>query len=306
MSDFFYGDLQSLTTHDGEVMYFDNNPKCFLSYGNYGAPPTQFITRRGYKQDGVTEVDYQLDPRPISVTIYLPLKRWRQEYWDQRAQLHELLRPNRGGPLTLLLQQPDGTKRALKVRANPGAVFAPQDPRTPRWDIEETVEFVAFDPTWFNPVEQIASAAAATSNYLIFPFAFSVGGNLQFGYSGSRFDNTITYVGTWKTFPRLYITAPYTSVRIEHLELNISIALSVPLASGGRIIDLTQGAQAVTDLNGEGDYFGELTPDSNLVEFAILPAPLLAGGVNTIRGVLQGATGASDFEVRYYERYFAL
>src|SRR5687768_16179362 len=93
------GDVISLSTFDGVELFFDTIALALLSHGNWGAAPTSFITRRGYRQDGVTELGYSLNAREIPLEIWMKSGCDRQDYWDARAQLLDWLRPNRNGPL---------------------------------------------------------------------------------------------------------------------------------------------------------------------------------------------------------------
>lgn len=304
------GDLHSITTADGQSLYFPQDKQVFTAYGGYGAPPIDYQTRQGYKQDGVTEVNYQLAQRTISINLYRAGFCEREEYHQYRALLHDMLRPNRNGQATLTLRQVGGTKRAIKVRPNPGAVFAPISPNQNNWDINEPLEFIAFDPLWFDPDQVISSGAITISSHLVFPFVIHANGNsdddIQFGFSGSRFTSSITYAGTWKTYPRMEIAGPYLQATIEHVELGLNIGFTSSIAAGEqRIIDLQPGAFTVTDASGN-NKFGELSPTSDLVDFLIMPSPELAGGVNTIRVTLTGASGASAFTVKYYTKYFGI
>jgi len=296
-------ELVSITTADGNTLNFDRRVWAALSYGGFGAAPTEFQTRRGYKQDGVTETGLLLQPRTIALRLYQPNTCTRAAYWDARMALLEYLRPNRDGALTFTLLKPDGQKRAITARLTAGAEFAPDPPTEAGWDIDETLELTAFNPTWIDPEQQTTSPAGNTGTSLVFPITFPI----TFGPAGTIFTASIAYVGTWQTYPTLLLTAPYLSVVIEHVELGVAIGLSVPQVAGvTRLITLDPSLLAVTDGNGNGNYFGELLPDSNLVDFAIRPNPQVAGGTNTIRATFIGGGVGSAFTVRWYNRYYGI
>ena len=86
------GELHSLETADGEVLTLSHNVH-FITTGGYGMPPISFQTRRGYKQDGVTEVDYTLQSRTIKVSFYQKGVDLRLTYWDNRADAAGLPAP---------------------------------------------------------------------------------------------------------------------------------------------------------------------------------------------------------------------
>lgn len=298
------GELHELETADGNKLVLPGGDRAFLAYGGYGAPPVNYITRRGYKQHGLTEVDYLLDARNVSITLWQNKACSRQEYWDNRYALHEFLRPNRGGALRMTLRQPDGSLRALYVRANPGLTFP--SPADNSWMINEPLEFVAFDPIWFDPAAVVSVVPGITADQLVFPITFDVS-NIIFGESGLLFESAITYTGSWQTFPVITLTGPYTSATIRHIEQDLIITLNVPIMSGqSRTLDLTPGNQSLVDGSG-ANQFGDLGPLSNLVNFSIVPAPEAPGGVNTIRITLFGAiAGLSTVTLTYNTRYFAL
>lgn len=279
------GDVHQLITVDGKVFTVPNEFEIVLkAYGNYGAPPTEWITRRGYKQHGVTEVDFLVSPRTVSVQLFQITPCDRESYWQNRHDLHEILRPNRGGAITYILRQAGGNKRALMVRANSGAIFPPQADNN-SWVIDEPIDFVAFDPIWFDPDTVEADIALTVDSDLIFPITFPI----EFGTNGAQFIYPITYTGTWKSYPTLTLTGPYTSAIIENLTTGISIELLQGISEGEtRIITLTPGAQSIKDAAGV-NYFADLAPGANLVGFAIEPDPIAPGGIQTIRAVLQGA-----------------
>lgn len=309
MSDTNYvGDLHTLETFDGLLLYAPEGLQCFVTYGGYGAPPIEYLTRRGYLQDGSTVIDYALGDRTLSLQFYRNGDFCsRADYWAFRQQLHEYLRPNRGGPIKLTLRQGLNGNRSIYVRPNPGAVFAPFQAGGDSWGINEPLEFIAHDPVWFDPDQNTCEGSVTTSAHLVFPFGF--GGNdngARFGFTGNRFTCTITYPGSWREYPVLILTGGYQIATIEHIELNIMIQLTVSIADGEqRIITLTPGSQSIVDGNGD-NKFGELSPSSNLTDFALLPVGEISGGVNTIRVTLTAPTAQTNFEMQYYTRYFGI
>jgi len=297
------GDVIFITTHDGNSLYLVNEDVKLLAYGNLGAPSTQFITRRGYLQNGQTEVAYTLSPRTISVELWRSPACDRQTYWDTRKELHDYLRPNRNGPMIFTIQTPNGNQRSIVVRADPGLTF-PSQSNNNNWNIQEPMDFLANDPTFFDAVQTVSALSSSTQTQLVFPITFPI----TFGTSDVFLTTgAFIYAGTWKTYPIITITGPYTRANIQHVELGINIALSVAIGAGEqRIIDLTPGSQSITDASGN-NKFSDLGAGSDLVDFAIYPDPEVAGGVQTITVQLVGGTpGVSATTLSYYSRYFAL
>lgn len=297
------GDVLQIVTHDGNELILINDEVKLLAYGNLGAPPTQFITRRGYLQNGVTEVAYSLSPRSITVDLWHSPACSRQDYWDIRKSLHDYLRPNRNGPMTFTIQTPNGDERSIVVRADPGLTF-PSQQNDNSFNVHEPMDFIANDPTFFDAVQTVTALSSTTQTQLIFPITFPItfGTTDIFLTTGS-----FTYLGTWKSYPVITITGPYTRANIQHIGLGINISLSVAIAVGeSRIIDLTPGSQSITDASGN-NKFSDLGAGSDLVDFAIYPDPEVAGGIQEITvQLVGGSAGVSTASLAYYARYFGL
>lgn len=296
------GDVLSITTHDGNQLYFTDSDVRLLAYGNLGAPPVQYITRRGYRQNSQTEVDFLLNSRTLTATLWRSPACDRQTYWDNRLALHEFLRPNRGGPLTFTLRTPNGNLRSILVRADPGLVLPPVDQNN--WNVQESLDFLALDPTFFDATQTVQALSSAVQTQLVFPITFPI----TFGTSDVFLTTgNITYAGTWKTYPVITLTGPYTRAVIQHVTLGVNIMLSVAILAGeSRIIDLTPGAQSITDGSGN-NKFSDLGAGSDLVDFALYPDPEVAGGVQIITvQLVDGVNGQSTASLAYASRYFAL
>lgn len=298
-------EVVSLTTADGLTLYFSGDTIRLLAYGGFGAPGQDFLTRRGFKQHGETEIDFLLQPRTIQVLLWRAQACDRDTYWANRMELHEYLRPNRGGQMTFTLQRPDGTRRAIKVRANPGLTLQPQPPQQNYWGVQEAVEFVCHDPTFFDPVSDDTQVSSSVDTDLVFPITFPI----KFGVSGTQFNHNIVYTGTWSAYPQFRLEGPYSSAAIHHIisgTVVASIYMGVPLAAGDvRIIDLTPGEQSIKNAAGESKN-KDLGPGSNLVNFFISPTPEAPGGVQTIQAIFNAGSAASKFRVTYNKRYYAL
>lgn len=298
------GDIIYFQTFDGNELFLPSDEVKILAWGNAGAPPTNFITRKGYRQHGSSEIDYLLEARTITVELWRSPACSRQEYWDNRLALHEFLRPNRGGPFQFVLRQPNGNKRALTVRANPGLQFPMGDPGgNNNWNVDETIDLIAFDPIWFDPDTHQLYLSGNIDQQLIFPITFPI----FFGSTNVLAYATITYQGTWISYPKLTIFGPYSLVSIKNVQADATIYLTVPInAADRRVIDLTPGAQTVTDGLGV-NCFGDLGADSDLVGFGLLPDPLAPGGQQLIVADFSGgAATTSALQIEYQDRYFAI
>lgn len=299
-------EVLSITTFDGKSFYFLDQHLRAMLYGNFGAPPTDFQTRRGYQQDGVLEVNITLQPRTVNLILFHSPECNRQKYWDNRAALHDFLRPNRNGPMVLTLKMPQ-KQRALTVRGHPGLVFPPIPADDNSWNIQEPLELIAFDPLWFDPAQSVTTQLSTTSTDLIFPITFITGFEIVFGVSGAVSSVSVAYAGTWKSYPVITLNGPYTSVTVSNVTTSVYFTLNIPIGAGEqRIVNLSPGQAQVSDALGN-NKFSELGPNSDLVDFCIRPDPEVTGGVNVIQAQFLGGTpGLSSMKLAYYNRYFAL
>lgn len=298
------GDVIHIETFDGEELWFTGQDVKLLAYGNLGAPPTEYMTRRGYKQDGSTELDFLLQPRTIIAELWHSPTCDRQVYWDNRAALHEFLRPNRNGPMTFTLRTPNSDLRSIVVRADPGLVLPPTENTNNSWGIQEQIDFIAFNPLFFNSEQSGGAMTSAEQEELVFPITFPI----TFGTSGVYLTTgSVAYAGTWKSYPIITLTGPYTRAVITNQATGISIYMSVAILEGEtRVIDLTPGSQLITDEN-DNNKFSDLGAGSNLVQFAILPDPEVSGGDQEITiQLVDGVEGTSTATLTYYERFFGL
>lgn len=299
----FHGDLLVLTTYDNKSLTLPDGSFTVGILGGAGAPPTSFITRQGYKQSGETEVSYNLGRRSLTLQLHRNAGCSRQLYWSNRAELHDILRPDRGGPMTLtLIQAGDIAKRSIIVRADPGAMFLEDPDREAGWYIDEKIPLTAFDPVWFDPTTVVLTLAAASQNNLVFPITFPI----LFGTSGLPFSATITYLGSWYSYPTITLTGPYQAAVISNTTTMVSFTMTTPIPAGAtRIISTQPGNLYIVDANGV-DHFGDLGPNSNLVDFNLRPDPEVAGGVQTITITLLNTAAGAGASIAYQSKYFAL
>lgn len=301
----YVGEVLSIETYDGQVLTFAQGQAHILSYGNFGAPPTTFLTRTGYKQHGEREIDYTISPRFFSLQLYHPgpvSDSDRDGYWDVRSALHEYLRPNRGGPLLFTIVTPALKARSLYARAQPGLVLPPVPPESNDWSVNEIIDFTAYDPFWFDPEQVSDVITGTTSDDLVFPITFPI----VFGFTGVLFTSTVNYTGTWRSYPTITLTGPYTQAVLEQTTTGAIIQLTVPISAGEeRVLTLDPLDRSLVDGSGVSQW-GDLGP-ADLINWYIAPSPEAPGGVNTLDLRLAGGSlGVSGVTIAYNTRYFAI
>lgn len=297
---------------DGQKFRFDNHYRFMIAEEGFGMPGIDYISQKAPLQHGETMYDYRLQTRIIQVSLRENACS-RQGYWDARANLLNLVRPNRQylnqfelGVLRKIL--PDGSKRDIKCLIQEGPTFPAGDGS--RWDahaITETLRFMCPDPTFYNPVLQSVSWVSVDSSHLVLPFTFD-GTDIVFADVLDNIALKITYPGTWRSYPIIRIEGPIANPIITNITTGQVIDLSAYSVSAAEVvtIDLSFGFKTVTS-SINGNIMGYIGSASDLAEFAIFPDPTAAGGVNDID--VSGdsiAPGITNVIISYYTRYIGL
>lgn len=296
---------------DGTVYSFDNDDRFLISEEGLGMPPMEYVTQRGPFQHGETLVDYRLSPR----TIQLVLRQdgdSRYDYWEKRAKLLNMLRPNRHayggfGPGKLRKRLPDGSIRELNVIIEQGPVFtARSQDRWDEWGFTETLRFIAHDPTFLDPVthsimwENILDVGSMTD--LLLPLQFPI----SLGASAVVATKSILYPGSWPCFPRIIITGPHDNFKLTNLSTGEKIELNYNISAGQIvIINLAFGLKTVEDTLGT-NLLGTVTPDSDLATFHLAPDPEVPAGINRVISESTSTTAASRILLEYNARYIGI
>jgi hypothetical protein len=305
---------------DGEIYRFERGDVDFLiSETGFGMPGIDYISQQGPFQHGNTIYDYRLQPRVVQL-IFRGNSCSREAYWAKRADIMNLLRPNRQlidqfdlGTLRKIL--PGGAMRDLNVLIEQGPEFRPRE--VGRWDeygVHETLRFIAPDPTFFDPTlhEEMLNFAS-TYAHLILPFTIEsdlvVGsGEMAFDVDATYGQIVINYTGTWLSYPTIIIDGPVDFPVIENLGTGQRLDLSAYNIAAGETVTFTLdfGNKTVVS-SGAGNIINYLSEDSDLSTFGIAPDPTAPGGLNTIK--LSGENflnNISKLTVRYYTRYIGI
>lgn len=286
-------------TNDGESFVLNNPPtRVIISEEGTGVPPIQYISQRGPYQHGESLRDYFLQPRIVQLIVRESFCD-RQAYWNGRAALLDMLRPNRGinrvlGQGTLRKIQPNGTIRDLTAIIQQGPTFAPR--QAGQWDefaFTETLRFIAHDPTYFEPVMR-----KITFGPVLGPATFPL--TFPYTFLGFDFTQSFVYAGTWISYPTIIITGPFTQLHIENVTTGQFIEIAYAIPAGHTVtIDLTYGRKTVIQDDGT-NLIGYITPESDLVNWQFVQGTnnLLIRGFDT-------AT-SSKIEIQYRNRYIGI
>ena len=295
------GELLSLVSVDGLTLDVSEHGDAvrFLVSGGFGMPPVQQVTHRGYLQTGVTHLDTIATPRTITALMYRTPICSRADYWAARAQIEDFFRNNRGGPVTLNLRMIDGSYRSIIARPTPGPIFPPSDPAGNIWTIEESLEFTAFDPIWYNPVPALYQPAPAVRSALVFPITFPI----TFGFSGPEFDiGPVAYAGSMPSWLLIDILGPYTWAKIVNAVTGATLILQVPVLAGDRRTIDYRNQLAIYDAAGV-NCITDLSADSDVDLLCIQPLPTAA---QTLTVSLFDGTSESQVYAAIYTRYWGV
>lgn len=283
------------------VQYILDSPRskyrAVLQEEGTGMPPIEYVTQRGPFQHGETMVDYFLRPRVLQLLVRHKYCN-ENDYWNGRAELLDILRPNRaavGIPGTIRKILSTGAKRDLNVMIEQGPNFSPHRAGWDEWAYDEALRFIAHNPIWFDPTLNTITTLTGVDQ-LIFPITFPI-----YFLSSSMTTLIINYLGNWEEYPTIRITGPISNPSIENMTTGEKISLNYTLPTGySLIVNLTYSNKSITRNDGV-NLIPYITTDSSLSTFHIAP-----GVPNTIvtSGSALGLTTAVSIE--WYNRYIGV
>lgn len=293
------GEVFSLENSRGDILEF-NQAVYIPNFNGFGTAPINYLTTKSYQQDGSTLLDLTLGERIIILDIYHESQDSREAWWDLRKELVDFLRPELDSPLVLTITQAGGEQFSIDVYADPGILFENTD--TNERDINESLSFRAFNPVWRKTSTITLSPEATQDVNLVFPIIFPI----LFGSSGTVFTSgALNYLGSWKSYPTITLTGPYTTATVLLVNKNIQFQLLTSILAGQqRIITTLPSNLSIVDGSGNSK-FDELSLPSNLRDFFIPPAP--DGETEEIRITFVGGTvGVSQGTIAYNENYLGI
>ncbi len=296
---------------DDQTYRFNNATDQFVIAGvsGTGMPPITYRTQRGPFQHGVTPLGFILEPRLIQL-LHRRNATSRANYWAARQDILNLLRPNRQATADLELgvlrkiHEPSRVTRDISVFIQAGPEFvATQQGRWDEFGFTEAIQFIAHDPTFFDPAKvQVDLTLDASAEDIEFAFDF------PFTFLSSALGETdiINYVGTWDSFPTILFIGPMRNPIVRNLTTGEKIALTTIIGAGRTVtVSLQYGNKTVVDDLGT-NLIGSVTTDSDLATFHLAPAPEAPLGVNSIGVAASSLTAASRITIEYFTRYIGI
>ena len=325
--------------NQAKVYRFNNQDDQFSqSFTGMGLPPIEYITQKGPFQHGQTVLDFRLQTRLIQY-IHRRQGCSRDDYWSNRADLINFIRPNRQPantfkPGRLRKIQPDGTKRDINALIVLGPVFEARSlDKWDEWAFTEAIRFRCDDPVFFDPALQSAIWTLSNLENLIF-YGEALGipgvipdspgppdwtdrlifvgdeldsGGIWFGEDSLYQVLDVTYAGTWFSFPIIYLVGPINQPQVHNLTLGLKIELTYDIPAGDEVVlDLSFGNKTVIDNHGT-NLIGTVTTDSNLGSFRLAPDPEVTGGVNQLQVIGDDAViGETEVRIEWFTRYIGI
>lgn len=290
---------------DGKEYHFNTHLDKFMyPVTGLGMAPIEYLTQRSPFQHGETLLNYFLQPRVIQL-IHRRNAPGRDALWNIRSDIINHLRPNRQTANSLntgVLRKiyPSGEMRDISVLIQAGPSFDPNQGQWDEWSFQDTIRFIAFDPTFFDPTSISNTWSVSRIAELTFPITFPI----RFGTGDMRETKTILYTGTWLAYPTFVITGPITGPLIANLTTGETIQVNYIVSAGETVtISLEYGNKSVVNNLGT-NLIGSISVDSDMATFHMAPDPEAPGGENQIRisgsGVQYGTTQvAMTYNTRY-------
>lgn len=265
-------------------------------YDGFGVPPLHRLSDRGPLQHGDTDRGYRLDPR--MVILFIGVKGSTvDDFHLNKRELERVFMPRNAHGILKAVSA--GETRYLDCH-----VVAWQEGQRSGTYQEFGVGLKGNNPLWYDPVLRVMN--------------FNVGGGgdrmevptvipMTVGTSVLDMSTSITYSGTARTFPVILIEGPITNPIVTHVEKGWKLDFTGIVLGAGESIEVDTRYEAKTIVDELGNVqMSWLSDDSDLAEFAILNAPDVPAGVNTIHVEGTGVDAGTNISVSYYRKYIAV
>ncbi len=289
---------------DGLVYWFDGR---IVSHSGIGLQPIKFIEDFGPQQDGSTVRDWRINPRTISLEIFLQGQECCQTRGEQLAEIINVIRPNRGtsrevnGWLDFLNDNQVLMEIPVHVSRGPSGDYN-YNGEIGKWQVSDTVQFYAADPIWREFEKRV--------DVVDFGKGSCLGDCLgdTFCITPTTFTSfSIDYKGTWDGDQiDIFLTGPMANVRIEQVTTGKVIELNYVIPAGGSVL-IQIRPEFVTVTNNDGlNLIGSITSISDLVDFVLeSEGQITPDGTNSIIVTQSGTDVNSAISIGYWERHIS-
>ncbi len=272
----------------------------WMSDDGLGMSPLHRIVERGPQQHGETDLGFRLDPRTIKLVIGA-FGEDDEEYWNIRKELLGIFTPTTSA-IGLRFDLPNGDSRQIDVHVSGEFQIGSSDRKRIAHKVGMTLR--ASDPTFYDPTGQA--------------YAFNIGGGSSgwtvativpspIGSTNLAQSRTITYNGTWRTYPTIKITGPITNPVVTNNTTGEKLDFTGTTITAGHyyMIDTRFGVKTVLDDTGANQY-SKLTSDSKLNTFHLEAHPVAPNGANDIQVSGTSITSATEVTMTFFSRYIGM
>ncbi len=276
------------------------------AYDGVGLPPQHLITDRGPYQHGENYLDFRLDPRELTLLFNITSSSTDYNLEGKMRNLTSLFSPRSSGNLWMKFTTDYNDTRYAQVSYVDGLqlVHKMGDGRVYRVPVVVRMH---------EPVFRAASTTSGCSEYLIGYIVSGCGFTVptyvptSIGPDSFMSSCSLTYGGTWRTYPVVTITGPATDCVITNTTTDEKLDFTGYTIDQGDTceIDCRYGYKTVKDAGGT-NKIGELGDDSDLGTFHFEADPDAASGINTVSIQVAGINDLSKVVFEYDVMYVAL
>lgn len=271
----------------------------YLGDLGFGLAPMHRITQRGPLQHGDTDVDFRLDPRILQIPLFIDALDIDTHY-AIRGKLLQIFAPsNVLGTLTVTTT---AFSRSIDCYVL-GGLSMDIDPKS-GYGVRAVVQLRAPDPTWYDTTPLVLTLTPSVAGTA---FAIPMAIPLTLGTSSINSTTTVTYAGTWLSYPIITAVGPITGLSITNNSTGQVISLGLLSIAAGTTytFDLRYGYKTVKTDTGV-NKIADVTAASNLATWAIVPSPVASAGVNTITVTSSSSSSPASVSIIYYTRYVGI
>jgi hypothetical protein len=285
---------------NGVTYPLDDGTYCYwIGDDGLGMAPMHRLSERGPLQHGDTDRGYRLDPRMIRLVLDI-VAETRAEMFSKRASLLGIFSPVNNK--IILQMQLDA--RTYRLDVNYIAQMAMPSSERLGWNQTLVIDLKANDPTWYKSVGSLLS------------FSLGAGGDsmevptvIPMTVGGSTINATTQVVnnGTFYTYPTIRINGPIENFVITNNTSGKKLDFTgVSIGDGDYYeINLSYGYKTIVNAAGT-NKIADLTGDSDLSTWNLLPIPDAVDGINSIKVVGISASEKTNIYFRWYERYIGI
>lgn len=292
--------------NDGAVIDLHSPPtRAVTAMSGWGMPEFASHQISGPYQHGTSFVSYRLAPRTINIAINYKGDSRGDWYRERNALLNQLGLNATSANLPVLgtlRWQYLNTAGAIITRdidcyLNSGLLFTDKDGWR-EWNIAEPLEFIAPNPVIYDP--EVIEEDFTFVEGLVLPASFPIVLGTLIGA------NTITYEGTWESYPIIEILGPTNGFFIWNFSADVIISMNYNISVGETVtIDLTSSVKVVTNDLGQ-NLIKYITTDSDMGTFALYNNPILTNGTNIMYAGVYDNSVDTSVTIKYTNKYYGI